>query len=212
VPRITAIETQKRRADRVSIFVDGEFAVGLGAAAVKDLGLSVGQELGDADIERLGVASETDRAYHRALAYLRSRRRSEFEVRERLGRYGYDEAVIAAVVGRLTELGYVDDREFAGAWVRDRMRLKPKGRRALRGELVSKRVSAEFIEETLAHNVTETEEELARRALEARLTTIRSRGEEKGRRAVISFLGRRGFDAALARRLAEEIFPSDRVL
>jgi regulatory protein len=211
VPRITALETQKRRADRISVFVDGEFAVGLGAAAVKDLGLSVGQELGDGDVERLGAASEADRAYHRALAYLRSRRRSEFEVRERLGRYGYDGTIIDSVVRRLVELRYVDDAEFAGAWIRDRVRLKPKGRRALRAELVAKRVPAELIEESLAENVIETEEELARRALEPRLAATRERGDDKGRRTVISFLGRRGFDVALARRLAEEIFPSDRV-
>ena len=41
--RITAIEAQKRRGDRRSIFVDGEFVVGAHEEVVLTLGLSIGQ-------------------------------------------------------------------------------------------------------------------------------------------------------------------------
>jgi len=53
--------------------------------------------------------------------------------------------------------------------------------------------------------VADTEEDLARRALAGRMATIESKGGEKARRAVLSFLARRGFDAGLARRLADEL-------
>jgi regulatory protein len=205
VPRITALQTQKRRAGRVSVFVDGSFVVGLSTAVARDLDLYVGRELAEEELADIAAADDLDRAYRRALQYLRARLRSRAEIALRLRRYGYDGDVIRSVVEMLAARGYVNDREFAGAWVRDRVRLKPKGRRGLQIELAAKGVAAEDVEAALAENVTDTEEELALRALGPRLAAIKTRGEEKARRAILSFLARRGFDAGLARRIAAEI-------
>ncbi|MEE9456450.1 MAG: regulatory protein RecX [bacterium] len=203
---ITALERQKRRPDRVSVFVDGAFAVGLSAAAASDLGLEIGRELAEDELRRMAFAAEVDRAYARALRYWRNRLRSRHELEQRLRRYGYDVAVVAGTVELLAAGGLVDDRAFAGAWVRDRVRLKPKGRRALRVELAAKGVAREDVEAALAENVDEGEEALAKRALAPRLETLRDKGERKGRAAAMSFLARRGFNADLARRLADELF------
>lgn len=203
---ITALERQKRRPDRVSVFVDGAFAVGLSAAAASDLGLEIGRELAEDELRRMAFAAEVDRAHARALRYLRDRLRSRHELEQRLRRYGYDGDVVAATVKLLAAGGLVDDRALAGAWVRDRVRLKPKGRRALRAELAAKGVAPEDVEAALAENVDEGEEALAKRALALRLETLRDKGERKGRAATMSFLARRGFNADLARRLADELF------
>lgn len=203
---ITALERQKRRPDRVSVFVDGAFAVGLSAAAARDLGLEVGRELAEDELRRMAFAAEVDGAYARALRYLRSRLRSRHEFEERLRRYGYEGDIVDAAVELLTSRGLVDDGAFAGAWVRDRVRLKPKGRRALRAELAAKGVAPETVEAALAENVDEDEEALARRALAPRREAFRAKGERKGRAAITSFLARRGFDAGIARRLAYELF------
>lgn len=203
---ITALERQKRRPDRVSVFVDGAFAVGLSAAAASDLGLEIGRELAEDELRRMAFAAEVDRAHARALRYLRNRLRSRHELEQRLRRYGYDGDVVTATVKLLAAGGLVDDRALAGAWVRDRVRLKPKGRRALRVELAAKGVAREDVEAALAENVDEGEEALAKRALAPRLEALRDKGERKGRTATVSFLARRGFNADLARRLADELF------
>lgn len=203
---ITALERQKRRPDRVSVFVDGAFAVGLSAAAASDLGLEIGRELAEDELRRMAFAVEVDRAHARALRYLRDRLRSRHELEQRLRRYGYDGDVVTATVELLAAGGLVDDRALAGAWVRDRVRLKPKGRRALRAELAAKGVAPEDVEAALAENVDEGEEALAKRALAPRLEALRDKGERKGRAATMSFLARRGFNADLARRLADELF------
>lgn len=205
MPRITALQSQKRRAERVSVFVDGSFVVGLSAAVVRDLDLYVGRELAEGDLAEIAAAGDLDRAYRRALQYLRTRLRSRAEIELRLRRYGYDRDTVRHVLEMLASRGYVNDREFAGAWVRDRVRLKPKGRRGLRAELVARGVAAEDVEAALAENVEDAEEDLARRALAPRLAAIKTRGEEKARRAILSFLARRGFDAGLARRIAAEV-------
>lgn len=203
---ITALERQKRRPDRVSVFVDGAFAVGLSAAAASDLGLEIGRELAEDELRRMAFAAEVDRAHARALRYLRDRLRSRHELEQRLRRYGYDGDVVTATVELLAAGGLVDDRALAGAWVRDRVRLKPKGRRALRAELAAKGVAPEDVEAALAENVDEGEEALAKRALAPRLEALRDKGERKGRADAMSFLARRGFNADLARCLADELF------
>lgn len=205
MPRITALEPQKRRRERVSVFVDGSFVVGLSNAVARELGLYPGRELAEDELAAVTAACDLDRAYGRALRYLQARRRSRAEVERRLGRYGYEDGVVRAVRELLAARGYVDDHEFAGAWVRDRVRLKPKGRRGLRAELAARGVAAEEVEAALAENVADTEEELARRALAPRLAAMKGKGEAKARRAILSFLARRGFDAGPARRLADEV-------
>jgi len=182
VPRITALEKQRRRPGRVSVFVDGSFAVGLSAEAARELGLEVGRDLGEDELRALALAHEADRAYERATRYLRARPRSRAEIERRLERYGYGDDVIRHVLARLRERG--------------------------RAELGAKGVSREDVEAALEDNLGETEEELARRALAPRLTAMRAKAEGKGRAAALSFLARRGFDAALARRLAQEVFSS----
>lgn len=188
------------------MFVDGAFVAGLSAAAARDLGLEVGRELAEDELRRMAFAAEVDGAYARALRYLRSRLRSRHEFEERLRRYGYEKDVVTATLELLTTRGLADDGAFAGAWVRDRVRLKPKGRRALRAELGAKGVAPETVEAALAENVDEDEEALARRALARRREAFRAKGERKGRAAMSSFLARRGFDAEIARRLADGLF------
>jgi len=203
---ITALAPQRRHPDRVSLFVDGRFVVGLSADVAASLGLVVGADVSAEDVETTVRAAELDRAVHRALLYLRARPRSRREFERRLARYGYEPPVVEAVVAMLAERRLCDDAAFARAWIRDRLALKPKGRRALRAELAARGVAAEDVEAALRDEFTEAEEELARRAAEARRDAFRARGEKRGRAALLAFLARRGFSAAIAGRLADEIF------
>ncbi len=206
MPTVTALTPQARRPDRVSVFVDGAFAVGLAADVAADLGLAVGAALAEEEVAALGFAAELDRAYDRALRYLRTRLRSRREIELRLARYGYAPPIIGAVLEILEERGLCDDAAFAGAWVRDRVRLKPKGRCALRAELAARGVDKEIVEAALATDFTAPEEELARRALEPRVGAFLAKGERRGKTALAAFLARRGFGGELAARLAREVF------
>src|SRR3712207_9232104 len=66
------------------------------------------------------VAGERALAMNRALGYLGYRARSEKEVHDRLRRYGYGEETVEGVIGRLGELGYLDDEDFARVVAREK--------------------------------------------------------------------------------------------
>lgn len=85
-----------------------------------------------------------------AAAFLAVRSRSVEETRQRLNHLGYPAALCDEVVDRLVELRYLDDAEFAKAWVESRDRTRPRGSVALRRELERKGVPGDIIEAVLS--------------------------------------------------------------
>ena len=81
---------------------------------------------------------------------LEARPRSTDEIRRRLRDAGYRPELVEGTLGRLTELGYLDDGAFAQAWVESRDRARPRGARALRDELRRKGVGTGDAEAALA--------------------------------------------------------------
>jgi regulatory protein len=84
-----------------------------------------------------------------ALRFLEARSRSTAEVRKRLGQAGYRPELIEGAIERLTELGMLDDAEFARLWVESRDRAHPRGEHALIIELRQKGIEATVIAATL---------------------------------------------------------------
>ena len=134
---ITRLQFQQKTADRVNVYLDGQFAFGL--PALEAARLRVGQHLSDADIDALHAVDQTQKAYDRAVRFLSYRPRSVSEVRRHLAQDGEDEATVEAVLGKLAEQGYLNDAEFARYWVDNRTQFRPKGPRALRQELRQQR-------------------------------------------------------------------------
>jgi len=166
---ITALVVQANDQQRVNVFVDDAFAIGISLATLQREGLRKGQVLSPDDWRRLERAESTDRAWTAALQLLAVRPRAEREIRDRLRRKEYDAEQIDAVVERLRDLQLLDDREFARLWVANRTAVKPKGAMALRQELqgkgVDKQTAAEVVEATLdADAEAEACESVARQA------------------------------------------------
>ena len=211
--RITALQPQKHDPDRVSVFVDGEFRLGLASEVVLAAGLRVGDEVGEA---RLGELEGRDRAWQAreaALRLLAVRPRSAAELARRLRMKGYSAEVAEEVIGRLRELGMIDDAAFAGMVARDRVRLRPQGARRLASELRQKGVDEETaraaIRETMEGEETD-ERALARRAAE-KWRPRAGEEPERARRRLHGYLARRGFDGEVIREVLEETLPKDEI-
>jgi regulatory protein len=97
-------------------------------------------------------AAETDPAVVMSAAawYLELRSRSVEELRRRLLRSGFPEPLVERTLERLVEVGILDDRAFATAWVDSRDRSRPRGQTALRRELTLKGIDRETIAAVLA--------------------------------------------------------------
>jgi regulatory protein len=97
-------------------------------------------------------ASETDPSVvlNAAARFLELRSRSVDEVRKHLTAAAFPPPLVEGAIERLLQLGWLDDRAFATAWVESRDRARPRGQVALRRELALKGIDRETVDDVLA--------------------------------------------------------------
>jgi regulatory protein len=148
-----------------------------------------------------------------ALRFLESRARSTAEVRRRLVTNGYRPDLVENAIGRLTELGMLDDDAFARAWVESRDRARPRGERALRAELHQKGVERPIVDAVLEDRADTSDdpdragadEDAARRLLIKNVRALERIADPRARRQrAYALLARNGFDPDTASRVARE--------
>lgn len=188
---ITALVAQKKNPDRVNVYLDGQFAFGL--AAIEAVRLKRGQQLTDADIERLQAADDAEKAREKALRFLGNRPRSEWEVRQNLRKAGYGDAAIDRVLERLRGVALVDDAAFARYWIENRTQFRPKGEVALRQELRRKGVDREVIDAVLEEGG-HADDQAALQAALAKADRYRQLPRPEFAQKLGAYLARRGFD------------------
>jgi regulatory protein len=191
--QITDLEPQVNNAERVNVYVDGRFLLGVNAVIVLRMELRVGQELLPEQLEQLRSEEAEQQAVDRALNYLSFRPRSREEVRRYLQRKETPPYVIDAALERLDRLNFVNDRAFVEFWVENREKFNPRGSRALKNELRLKGVERDIVDELVDKD---GDEELALRAARkkaASLTHTPGMDYATFRNRLGAFLQRRGF-------------------
>ena len=212
-PRISALRPTNRDPNRSTVKVDGKAVGTLANQLIADLDLKVGSPWTDDLAERVGGAVVYDKAFRAATSRLARRAMSRGMLRQKL-RTVKEPAppdVIERVLDRLTELGFIDDRAFGEALIRETTRSKPAGPMLLRQKLMQKGVDRELIDGLVA-DATDDREEQAEGATEIALKKVRSmqRLDAAARkRRLYGQLARRGFTpdairAAMAAALGEQ--------
>ncbi len=205
---ITALRAQERDSQRVNVFIDGAFAIGVSLTTLTREGLFVGKQLDEAAWARLEASESSDKALHAALRYLELRPRSVAEVRERLRQKGFAPEPIAAAVARLSESGLIDDASFSRLWVESRQRSRPKGQFALRAELRRKGIERDTIEATLAEQTSpESERTQAEALARQNLRKYAAAPDRQSfQRRMGGFLQRRGFAPDVVMSLVNQLW------
>ncbi|MGQ9549724.1 MAG: regulatory protein RecX [Roseiflexus sp.] len=193
---ITALRVQENDAQRVNLYINDAFALGVSLTTVVRERLYVGMHLDAAAYARIESAERIERAVQTALRAIEVRPRSIAEVRDRLQRKGFAPETITAAIERLQAGGLLDDTAFARFWIENRQTCRPRGRYALADELRRKGVDAELVAAALDTSLTDDETEraeiLARAALRryATIADYRTFARRLG-----GYLQRRGFSA-----------------
>lgn len=210
--RIEALSASKRRRGWTDVRLDGALRFTLPRAVVDELGLSVGDEVDPADLDRRRAAAEREEALRLALRYLSVRPRSHRELERHLGRKQLSPPAIRAALERCADLGYVDDRAFAAAFARDRIRLRPRGVARMVAELRKRGVAGADAEAGVAVALDDegvTEGDLLERAADRTATRLAGLDREVARRRLHAYLTRRGFPPVEVRQCVEDRFPVD---
>jgi regulatory protein len=205
--RITSVERQKRSKSRVSVFVDGAYLGSVEDIVWARSGLNAGDALDAAKWEDMLTRQDAQAALDRALTRLASRARSRSEMENYLLDRGFSEDSVKYALEKLEGYGYIDDGEFAAMLVRDRMRMKHAGRRAIAGELKRMGVDEEEAASALAQYGEADEAASALAQAEKDMTrTAREPDARKRRAKVYASLARRGFSHDVIQSALSKLF------
>lgn len=205
---ITELRQGVKNPNRVNVFVDGKYALSLDVAQVVDMGVKVGETVTADELAEMKKASEYGKLYQRTLEWVLTRPHSVRETRDYLVRKlkmsssGTSERVRGeysefseAIIQRLIERGYLDDRRFAEWYVENRFVKKGVSQRRLKMELMKKGIARDIIDDVIGGR--DDEEELRKMIDKKRAKYT----EEK----LIAYLVRQGFSYDLVRKLVSEI-------
>lgn len=175
-PVVTRLEPLRPRGLQVRVHLDRGEPFEVALEAVERAGLGVGDPLPPNVHHHLLDADADVKIREAALNLLSHRARTRAELRRKLVGKGFRPARVDPCLDRLAERGLLDDEAVAAAFVRDRLRHRPRGTARLAQELRAKGVA----------------EEVARGAVDAVLREENLTDAELARRVVDGWLRRQG--------------------
>src|ERR1700751_1676634 len=134
------------------------------------------------------------------LRLLTARARTRAELAGQLAKRGYPDDLSTRVLDRLTDVGLLDDADFAEQWVHSRRANAGKGKRALAAELHTKGVDNDVITSVLGGINPAAERGRAEQLVRSRLRRekVGDDADVRVSRRLVAMLARRGFDQTLA--------------
>jgi regulatory protein len=204
--KITALEPQVSNPERVNVFVDQRFLLGVDAAVIFQMGLEVEQELEPAQLAQLQGEAVLQQAVERAYNFLSYRPRSREEVRRYLRRKETPPAIIDEALERLVRLDLVNDEAFTSFWVENREKFSPRGARSLKNELRMKGVERDVVDEMVTDENDEERALLAGRKKALSLVRLPNMDFAIFRTRLGSFLQRRGFGYEVSTRTVRALW------
>ncbi|MGC8230252.1 recombination regulator RecX [Pseudobacillus badius] len=147
---ITKISLQQKLTDRYNIFLNEEYAFSVDESVLIQYGLKKGMELGADQIAAILRHDEIRKGLNMAIHFLSIRMRAEKEVREFLAKKEIEHEAAEEIIHTLYRMSYLDDNEFAAAYVNTQINTSDKGPQAIERELKEKGIKQSFIEQALA--------------------------------------------------------------
>ena len=135
------------------------------------------------------------------LRLLTARARTRAELAGQLAKRGYPDDLSARVLDRLTDVGLLDDADFAEQWVHSRRANTGKGKRALAAELHTKGVDNDVITSVLGGINPAAERGRAEQLVRSKLRREKlgdADADARVSRRLVAMLARRGFGQTMA--------------
>ena len=199
---ITALEEYKGETWRLELDGSRETTYFINASVVDEFMLKKGQELSGGALERIRGADALRKAKRRALYLLGSRQYCRGELLKKLRRT-YGEDIARSAVDYVTEIGYVNDEEYAPKLAEYLIHTKRWGLRRTRYEMLRRGLDEELVDNALAEFSEEEIDEEITALLEKRYSAKIQDYDD--RRRTIAAFARRGYDYRAVKRCIEAL-------
>lgn len=189
---ITSVTAQKNQ-KRVNIFLDGEYSFSLDLDNFGQLGLKVGKELNQEEINEIIKKSEFQKSFDKTLNFAMRRPRSNKEIKDYFRRKEIDISIQQNIINRLIRLELLDDQKFAKWWVEQRLQFKNKSKKDITFELRQKGIATDVIKNIIDDS--EIDEVKIAKSLIAKKNYKWQKYDEKIRKQKMSqYLAGKGFN------------------
>ncbi|MDK2798414.1 MAG: regulatory protein [Clostridiales bacterium] len=206
---ITSIENKKKNSSKKSIFVDGKYVFSIDEEDLFRLNLYVGKEITKQEIENIRQICNYSKAKILAIKFIVFKKRTEYEVKTKLEKLGFDHSVIEKVLDYLKQSGYVNDAVYTKKYIKDALTLKKWGIYRIRYELQMKGID----EGTIQHELTkiefdEKQNQILKALVEKKLSSVRNL-DERSLNKIKNYCIRKGYDLNAVNKVINELLDGD---
>lgn len=145
---ITDIVIQKNN-DRVNIYTDGEFKIGVSIYLCEEYSLKVGNKLTEETLSKLQDDDTFIKAKNMAFRYLSYRDRTQKEMRDYLNKKEYHQSIVELVIKYLLEKQYLNDERFTQMYIEGKSKNNNYGPKKIKFDLLNKGIDKVLIDEAL---------------------------------------------------------------
>ena len=147
--KILSIKRSTRYNDRIIVKLDDKSVFRVPEDAFVLNPFHVGETVTLDEIEDYDVKMQLQEAKDAAFKLLSFRMRSIAEMRKRLKEKSFSQIEIDHVIDKLTKLNYLNDVEFGKAFVKEKIKNKKIGPKAIKSELFPHQLSPDFVDELI---------------------------------------------------------------
>lgn len=146
------------------------------------------------------------RAINSSMYYLSQMDKTEHWLRENLRKKQIPADIIDETLQKLIDAGFVNDRNYADAFIRSKRKYEKLGTSSIKMKLMQKGISNDIIDELLSEIDEDDLRETAYELAEKKLRQLKREPDRNKRiTKIVSFLAYRGYSAGIAYGIAKEV-------
>ena len=195
--KITRLIIQTHNQERVSIYVDEKYLIGVPQKAILDFQLIKGKTIDLPLYLDLCNTDQQSKLEHYFLSLLARRLYATTELFQKGTKKGYSKELIQHIINKFADKGWVNDAKFAESFTRDKYHINHWGPNKIRAALYAKMISSAYIEKAILTLLNEDIDEniLEQLVLKKKVFFLREKNILKRKKKILDFLLRKGFSS-----------------
>lgn len=205
--KITKLEIQQRNKERVNIYIDDNFFLGVNAEIVYDLNLKKGDEVDEEKLKSLIYKEGLSKAKNKAMSILNRTAISEKKLREKLS--DYSDEIVDEVINKLKDYGFINDKDLARRIANDNSNISRFGKNKIRQNLYRKGISKDDIDEAVEEIDSNEQYENALYLARKRYKNLKGEDNRKVYQKLTQHLAYKGFSYDIIKSVIQEVINED---
>lgn len=162
------------------------------------------KEIMDSDLDSINKYNLECDVYYVALNNIKSRFKSEFELRNILKKKEYPDEYIELAINKLIKQGYLNDRLFARSYINNQMLTTSRGPLRIQRDLLDKKIDYNVVNEELSVFSEEEQMMKIKKIISKKIQSNHSRGGYVLKQKVVNDVKLLGYDSLVISRVISE--------